>query len=80
MVKKDSDSWHIICYLSFVINIKFEFKEMSNFEERLAKLESKNEIFHRQNQALLKENAELREKLGLNSRNSSILTSKEKYS
>ncbi len=43
-----------------------------NLEQKVAKLEEKNKI-------LEIENAELRERLGLNSRNSSLPSSKELY-
>jgi transposase len=55
-------------------------------EDRIEKLESENQIFRvqvqgleTQIQALIKENAELKERLGLNSKNSSIPSSKELY-
>jgi len=50
-----------------------------NLEERVAKVESENQRLRGQVQSLLKENAELKEKLGLNSTNSSIPSSKELY-
>lgn len=52
---------------------------MQNVEEIIRKLESEIEILKSENQALRIENAELKEKLGLNSRNSSIPSSKELY-
>ncbi len=52
---------------------------MINLEESLAKLILENQTLKSQVQALIKENYELKEKLGLNSKNSSIPSSKELY-
>lgn len=50
-----------------------------NLEQRVARLEEENKTLQEENKALKIENAELRERLGLNSRNSSIPSSKEMY-
>lgn len=50
-----------------------------NLERKIEKLESKIEELETENKALKIENAELRERLGLNSKNSSIPSSKELY-
>lgn len=52
---------------------------MINLAESLARLESENQVLKSQVQALIKENCALKEKLGLNSKNSSIPSSRELY-
>jgi hypothetical protein len=50
-----------------------------NLKQRIEKLEAKNEILRAENKALKIENGHLKEKLGLNSKNSSLPSSRDLY-
>ncbi|EAL58640.1 transposase, degenerate, partial [Wolbachia endosymbiont of Drosophila ananassae] len=54
-------------------------QKIERLEAKIERLEKENESLKAENKALKIENAELRERLGLSSKNSSIPSSKELY-
>ena len=59
--------------------VKRQAERIDQLEARLSELEAENKVLKVENAELKSENAELKEKLGLNSKNSSIPSSKELY-